>query len=75
MGDSVSPLVFLAFSSCCNIVLDLYFVRSLHMGVAGVAWATLISQGISMVISFLWMNVRMRKLHIKDAFRLLTSEF
>ena len=73
MGDSVSPLVFLAFSSCCNIVLDLYFVRSLHMGVAGVAWATLISQGISMVISFLWMNVRMRKLHIKDAFRLFDS--
>ena len=69
MGDSVSPLVFLAFSSCCNIVLDLYFVRSLHMGVAGVAWATLISQGISMAVSFVWMNVRIRKLQIKEAFR------
>ncbi len=52
LGDSKKPLLFLAFSSLLNIGLDLYFVARLHMGVAGVAWATLIAQGISAVLSF-----------------------
>lgn len=40
------------FSSILNIGLDLFFVAKLHMGVAGAAWATLISQAISAVLSF-----------------------
>ncbi len=52
LGDSRKPLMFLIFSSLLNIGLDLYFVAGLHMGVAGVAWATLIAQGISAVLSF-----------------------
>ncbi len=43
LGDSTKPLLFLMFSSVLNIGLDLYFVASLHMGVEGAAWATLIS--------------------------------
>lgn len=52
LGKSKVPLCFLVFSSLFNIALDLVLVRQLHMGVAGVAWATLIAQGISALLSF-----------------------
>lgn len=60
LGDSVKPLLFLAFSSILNIVLDLYFVAELHMGVPGVAWATLISQAISALLSFFFLMRKLR---------------
>ena len=44
VGDSRRPLYFLVFSSCVNIVLDLLFVLGFHMGVEGVAYATIIAQ-------------------------------
>lgn len=47
MGDSRSPLYFLLISSVLNIALDLMFVCWFHMGVAGPAWATVISQAVS----------------------------
>lgn len=47
LGDSRTPLGFLIFSSLTNIGLDLWFVIQFHMGVAGVALATLIAQGIA----------------------------
>jgi len=50
MGDSVYPLIFLIVSTVLNVFLDLYFVASLKMGVAGVAWATIIAQAISAVL-------------------------
>lgn len=53
LGRSRIPLYLLIFSSIFNILLDIYMVCSLHMGVAGVAWATLIAQGISAVAAFL----------------------
>lgn len=53
LGRSKIPLYLLIFSSLFNIVLDVVFVRESHMGVAGVAWATLIAQGISAVVAFL----------------------
>ena len=52
LGKSRIPLCFLIFSSLFNILLDYLFVRYLQMGVTGVAWATLIAQGISAVMSF-----------------------
>lgn len=52
LGRSEIPLYLLIFSSLFNIVLDVFFVRQLAMGVSGVAWATLIAQGISAVLSF-----------------------
>lgn len=60
LGDSKKPLYFLIFSSILNIVLDLLAVKVLKAGVAGVAWATLIAQGISAVLSFILL---MKKLH------------
>ena len=52
LGKSRIPLYFLIFSSLFNILLDYLFVRYLDMEVAGVAWATLIAQGISAILSF-----------------------
>ncbi len=52
LGRSRIPLYLLMFSSILNIILDIYSVRTLHMGIAGVAWATVIAQGISVVLSF-----------------------
>ena len=53
LGRSRIPLYLLIFSSVFNIVLDVIMVCSFHLGVAGVAWATLIAQGISAVLAFL----------------------
>ena len=49
-GDTQSPLKFLAISGVINVVLNLFFVVVLHMGVAGVALATTISQAVSAVL-------------------------
>lgn len=51
LGDSVSPLIYLLVSTVTNIVLDLLFVRSFGMGVAGVALATGIAQFLSALLS------------------------
>lgn len=53
LGKSRIPLYLLIFSSVFNVVLDVIMVCCFHMGVAGVAWATLIAQGISAVMAFL----------------------
>ena len=62
LGDSKTPLYFLIFSTLTNIVLDLTFVIKFEMGVAGVAWATLIAQGICAVLSLVVLMARLRKL-------------
>lgn len=61
LGDSRTPLWFLLGSSAGNIVLDLLFVAKLHWGVAGVAWATFIAQGISAVLVLVTLLVRLQK--------------
>lgn len=61
LGDSRTPLWFLLGSSAGNIVLDLLFVAKLHWGVAGVAWATFIAQGISAVLAIVTLLVRLQK--------------
>lgn len=53
VGDSKNPLYFLIVSSLVNIVLDLLFVVVFHMGIAGVAWATLLAQAISAILTIL----------------------
>lgn len=50
VGDSRRPLYFLVFSAVVNTVLDLLFVICFHMGVAGVAYATIIAQAASAVL-------------------------
>lgn len=66
LGDSKTPLFLLIFSSLLNIVLDLIFVAVFHKGVAGVAVATLIAQGLSAVISFGILKRRLRRQYATD---------
>ncbi len=47
VGDTRRPLLFLIFTSIVNVILDLLFVLVFHAGIAGVAYATIISQFIS----------------------------
>lgn len=56
IGDSVMPLVFLIFSSLVNVVLDIEFITRFSMGIAGAAYATVISQGLSaaLCVVYLW---------------------
>ncbi len=51
LGDSKTPFYFLAVSSTSNIAVDILFVTAFRMGVAGVAWATFLCQGISCVLA------------------------
>ena len=60
LGDSRTPLYFLIASSLGNIVLDLVFVICFQMGVGGVAWATFIAQGISSILAFSALFLRLR---------------
>lgn len=56
MGDSRSPLYFLILASVINIGLDLLFIIVFNMGVAGAGWATVISQGISAGLCFIYIK-------------------
>ena len=62
LGDSKTPLYFLIGSSLGNIFLDYWFVAGLHWGVAGVAWATFIAQGIACVLALITMVKRLRQI-------------
>lgn len=65
MGDSRTPVIFLVLSSFLNIGLDLFFIISLHWGVQGAAWATVISQGVSGVCCLLYMMRKFEMLRIR----------
>lgn len=51
LGDSKTPFIFLVISSTSNILVDIFFVTKLNMGIAGVAWATFICQGVSCILA------------------------
>ncbi|MCC8161180.1 MAG: MATE family efflux transporter [Oscillospiraceae bacterium] len=75
LGDSRTPLYFLIASSVGNIILDIVFVVVFDMGVAGVAWATFIAQGISSLLAFTVMLKRISGIksgkYKKFSFRML----
>ena len=56
LGDSKTPLFFLMISSFMNIVLDLFTILVLDMGVAGAAWATVISQAVSGILCLIYIK-------------------
>lgn len=68
LGNSKIPLVFLIFSSLLNIFLDLVFVLKFNMKVAGVAWATLISQAISAFLSIIVLLIKLRKIETEKKY-------
>lgn len=66
LGDSKTPFYFLVVSSLSNIAVDIWFVKSFHMGVAGVAWATFICQGVSCVLAMTVVFKRLAKIEGKE---------
>ena len=63
LGDSKTPFYFLAASSTVNVAVDILFVTAFNMGVAGVAWATFLCQGISCLLAVSVVFLRLRKIH------------
>lgn len=59
LGDSKTPFVFLAISSVSNIFLDIVFVKWVFKGVAGVAWATFLCQGVSCILAIIFLMRRL----------------
>lgn len=67
VGDSRTPVIFLVLASIVNIGLDYVLVAIIPMGVAGTAWATVISQVVSGVGCLLFIWKKMDLLHIRKA--------
>ncbi len=65
LGDSRTPLYFLIISSLLNMGLDLLFVLRFKMGVAGVGWATVISQAVSVILCIIYIYKRVELLRLK----------
>ena len=66
LGDSKTPFIFLAVSSTSNIIVDILFVKTFHMGVSGVAWATFLCQGVSCILSLLVILKRISKIELDE---------
>lgn len=64
LGDSKTPFIFLVVSSVTNIFVDIIFVKAFNMGIAGVAWATFICQGISAVLAIIVVFLRLSKIKV-----------
>ena len=58
LGDSKSPLIFVAIACVVNIVGDLVFVAGLHMDAAGAAIATVLAQAISVILALVMLKRR-----------------
>ena len=66
LGDSKTPFYFLAASSLSNIAVDILFVTAFKMGVAGVAWATFLCQGVSCVLAVIVVFRRFRTIETTE---------
>lgn len=65
LGDSKTPVLFLIMASFLNIVLDIVFIVNFHMGVAGAAWATVLSEGVAGACCLIYMVKKFEILHIR----------
>lgn len=74
LGDSKTPFFFLAFSSTSNILVDIWFVKSFHMGIAGVAWATFLCQGLSCVFAVIFVLRRLRQVKVEGKCQLFSFD-
>lgn len=72
LGDSRTPFIFLAISSLSNIAMDILFVKEFRMGVAGVAWATFICQGVSCVLAVAFVLKRLADIKLEKRAKLFS---
>ncbi len=63
LGDSKTPFLFLAVSSTANVLADILFVNAFSMGIAGVAWATFLCQGVSCLCSLVLILRRLSRIN------------
>lgn len=82
IGDSKAPLYVLILTTIINIILDLLFVKTLHLGIYGAAYATVISQAVSTLALFLYiffkvplLRLRFAELRINHSFLHKTIDF
>ena len=76
LGDSKSPLYFLIISAVINVGLDIAFIVCFGMGVEGCAYATVIAQGISALLCFVYILKKFPILHLKkEDFRISFRSF
>lgn len=75
MGDSKTPVVFLVIASVLNIVLDIVLIVNVHLGVAGAALATVISQAVSGVGCLIYSWKKFEILHPDDKERKVNSSY
>ena len=73
LGDSKTPVYFLAISSVLNIGLDLAFILVFHLGVAGASLATVLSQGVSGLACLVYMVKKFPILHMSREERRLDA--
>jgi len=64
LGDSKTPLYFLILASILNIILDLVFILVFHLGIEGVAYATVLAQAIAFFIAVIYLNKYHELIHI-----------
>lgn len=74
LGDSKTPFFFLAASSTSNILVDILFVTVFKMGVAGVALATFICQGISCVLALIFVLRRLSAIKTEEKAAIFSAE-
>lgn len=74
LGDSKTPFLFLAVSSTANIGVDILFVTAFDMGVAGVAWATFLCQGVSCLLAVSVVFCRLRQIQTPEKGRLFSFD-
>ena len=72
LGDSRTPFLFLAASSTANIGVDILFVTVFSMGVAGVAWATFLCQGVSCLLAVAAVFLRLKAIQGKGEFQVFS---
>jgi len=72
--DFKTPFFFLAVSSLSNILVDILFVTAFDMGVAGVAWATCLCQGISCVLALWAVRKRLAGIHTEGKIALFSAD-
>lgn len=74
LGDSISALVYLLVATVINIILDVWFVAGLHMGVTGVALATVIAQAVSGILCLLKLRRMQELFDLKASYLIIDKE-
>lgn len=68
IGDSKTPLLFLAITSALNVILDYWFILGFHTGVEGAGYATVLSQLVASILClvYIWKKVPMLRIYKED---------